>query len=71
MEPDHHEVYVNKKSSQAAILLARLEILRDELGMVGEDLINLLRNAGVVPLAETDSERSEKAGGGLEPASAG
>ena len=59
MKPDNHEVCVNKESSQAAMLLARLEALRDELGMVGEDLIHLLRNAGVVPLAESDSRRAK------------
>ena len=55
MEPDNHEVHVNLESRQAALLLERLEALRGELGMLGEDLIQLLRNAGVTPHAEPDS----------------
>lgn len=53
MEPDNHQVHVDLESRQAALLLERLETLRDELGTVGEDLINLLRSAGVTP--PTDS----------------
>jgi hypothetical protein len=55
MEPDNQEVHVDLESRQAALLLERLEALRGELGMVGEDLINLLRSAGVTPLAKLDS----------------
>ena len=55
MEPDNHEVHVDLESRQAALLLERLEALRGELGIVGEDLISLLRGAGVAPLAESDS----------------
>ena len=64
MEPDNHEVHVDLESRQAALLLERLETLRGELGMVGEDLINLLRNAGVAPLAEPDLACRKKAGNG-------
>lgn len=52
MEPDNHEVHIDLEPRQAALLLERLETLRDELGVVGEDLINLLRSAGVTPPAE-------------------
>jgi len=55
MEPNNHEVHVNLESRQAALLLERLEALRGELGMLGEELIKLLRSAGVTPLAEPDS----------------
>ena len=64
MKPDNHEVQVDPESRQAALLLQRLETLRSELGMVGEDLINLLRSAGVAPLAEPDSVCRIKAGHG-------
>ena len=59
---DNHEVHVDLELSQAALLLERLETLRSELGMVGEDLINLMRSAGVAPLAEPDSVCRKKAG---------
>lgn len=49
MEPDTHEIHIDLMFSQAALLLARLEDLRSELGAVGEDLIALLRDAGVTP----------------------
>jgi hypothetical protein len=62
MEPDNHEVHVNLESRQAALLLERLEALRGELGMLGEDLIQLLRSAGVTPLAEPDSVAEKKSG---------
>jgi hypothetical protein len=62
MEPDNHGVHIDMEFSQAALLLKRLETLRDELGVVGEDLINLLRSAGVAPLAEPDSAAEEKPG---------
>ena len=64
MEADNHEVQVDPESKQAALLLQRLETLRSELGMVGEDLINLLRSAGIVPLAEPDSACRMQAGHG-------
>ncbi|MDP2155392.1 MAG: hypothetical protein Q8J61_05285 [Sulfuricella sp.] len=64
MEPDNHEVRVDPKPRQAALLLERLETLRSELGMVGEDLINLLRGAGVVPPAEPDPVCRKNAGDG-------
>jgi len=56
MGPGNHEIHVDLESRQAALLLERLEALRGELGMVGEDLISLLRSAGVAPLAEPDSD---------------
>jgi len=62
MEPDNHEAHVDKEPRQAALLLKRLETLRGELGTLGEDLINLLRSAGVVPLAEPDSVAKKKPG---------
>jgi len=49
MEPDTREIHIDLKFGQAALLLARLEDLRSELGTVGEDLIALLREAGVTP----------------------
>ena len=56
MESDSHKVHVDLESRQAALLLEQLEALRGELGMLGEDLINLLRSAyDVTPLAEPDS----------------
>jgi hypothetical protein len=64
MKPDKHEVHVDLKSGQAALLLERLETLRSELGIVGEDLIALLRDAGVTPLAEPIPIRKKKAGQG-------
>jgi hypothetical protein len=64
MEPDNHEVHIDLESRQAAILLERLEALRGELGVVGEDLINLLRSAGVAPPAEPDSVCRKEAGNG-------
>lgn len=64
MEPDRHKVHIGLESRQAALLLGRLETLRDELGEVGEDIINLLRSAGVVPLTEPDAVCRKKAGDG-------
>ncbi|MHB1290917.1 MAG: hypothetical protein ACYCY5_01820 [Sulfuricella sp.] len=64
MGPDNHQVHVDLESRQAALLLERLETLRSELGRVGEDLISLLRGAGVVPPAEPDSVCRKKAGSG-------
>lgn len=66
MKPDKHEVlHVGQESGQAALLLERLEALRGELGVVGEDLIALLRGAGAAPLAEpAPIRRREKAGHG-------
>lgn len=55
MGPDNHETHVDKEPRQAALILERLKTLRGELGMLGEDLINLLRSAGIAPLAEPDS----------------
>jgi len=62
MGPSNHEVHVDLESRQAALLLERLEALRGELGMVGEDLISLLRSAGVAPLTEPDSVAEKKPG---------
>lgn len=62
MGPDNHEAHVDKESEQAALLLKRLETLRGELGTLGEDLINLLRSASVVPLTEPDSATQKKPG---------
>ena len=62
MEPDNHGVHVDLESRQAALLLGRLEALRSELGILGEDLIKLLRSAGVTPLAEPDSVAEKKPG---------
>ncbi|MGE5027057.1 MAG: hypothetical protein ACM3JK_01140 [Betaproteobacteria bacterium] len=53
MKSDKSEVHIDLASGQAALLLERLETLRSELGVVGEDLIALLRGAGVDPLAES------------------
>jgi hypothetical protein len=64
MGPDNHEVKIDLASGQAALLLERLETLRSELGMVGEDLIALLRGVGAAPLAEPDSVCRIKAGHG-------
>lgn len=64
MKPDEHEVHIDLESGQAALLLERLETLRGELGIVGEDLIALLRGAGVAPLAEPAPIRKKKAGHG-------
>lgn len=64
MEPDNHEVHIDLESRQAALLLERLETLRDELGVVGEDLINLLRSAGVTPPAEPDLVYRKEVGNG-------
>lgn len=67
MGPGNHEIHVDLESRQAALLLERLEALRGELGMVGEDLISLLRSAGVAPLAEPDSiTNAEKSRGRLK-----
>ncbi len=41
---------------EAANLLEALEKLRLELGSVGEDLITIMREAGVTPPEETASE---------------
>jgi hypothetical protein len=50
-------------SSQAEVLLGRLESLRSELGVVGEELIALLRDAGITPPpANPASENKSKAG---------
>lgn len=64
MKPENHTVHVDLKSRQAALLLERLETLRDELGMVGEDLIKLLRSAGVTPPAGHNSACRKKARNG-------
>lgn len=64
MKPDKHEVPVDLESGQAALLLERLETLRNELGIVGEDLIALLRSAGVAPHDEPAPIRKKKIGHG-------
>jgi len=61
MKPGNHQVHVDLESRQAALLLERLETLRGELGVVAEDLINLLRSAGVTPPAKPDSVCRKKA----------
>lgn len=60
-EYPHHIIEI--PSGQAELLLGRLESLRSELGSVGEELISLLRDAGITPPA-TDSapENKPKAG---------
>lgn len=50
--PDNHDIRIDLHSDQAALLLERLETLRSELGIVGEELIALLRGAGITPAAE-------------------
>lgn len=55
MGPDSHEIHVDTEPRQATLILERLKTLRGELGMLGEDLIDLLLSAGVVPLTEPDS----------------
>ena len=63
MNTDNPDIHIILPSSQATLLLERLETLRDELGMVGEDLITLLRGAGVSPLvAEPSSSSKNKTG---------
>jgi hypothetical protein len=64
IKSDNHEVRADPESRQAALLLERLETLRSELGIAGEELINLLRSAGAAPLAEPDSACRKKAGNG-------
>lgn len=50
---------------QAERLLERLESMREELGGVGEELISLLRNAGITPPpAEPAPDNKRKAGCG-------
>ena len=62
MEPDPDNTQIGLSTNQAALLLEGLEALRDELGPVGEDLITLLRDAGVSTLSELDSATIDKAG---------
>lgn len=64
MGSGNHQVHIDLESRQAALLLERLETLRSELGRVGEDIISLLRSAGVAPLAEPDPVCRKKAGSG-------
>lgn len=64
MEPDSNKIRSAQKTGQAAILLERLETLRSELGIVGEDLIRLLQNAGAAPLAKPEPIRKKKVGNG-------
>lgn len=48
---------------QAERLLERLESMREELGGVGEELISLLRDAGItLPPAEPAPDNKRKAG---------
>lgn len=47
---------------EAALLLEGLEAQREELGHVAEELIGLLRSAGVNPPPVPDHIRSEYAG---------
>ena len=54
MEPNYPDIQIGLQSGQAAILLERLETLRSELGSIGEELIKLLRSAGVTPPPEPD-----------------
>jgi hypothetical protein len=60
MKLDSHSVHIDLKSRQAALLLERLETLRGELGVVAEDIIKLLRNAGVTPPAKPGSACRKK-----------
>ena len=62
MESDHDNIQVGLSTHQAALLLEGLEALRNELGQIGEDLIALLRDAGVSTLSEPDSHKLEEAG---------
>lgn len=54
MGSDNHAVHVDTKPMQAPLILERLKALRGELGMLGEELINLLRNAGVTTHTEPE-----------------
>jgi len=60
MGSDNHKVHVDLEPGQAALLLERLEGLRGELGMLGEDLISLLRSAGVIPPTKSDLNLQKK-----------
>lgn len=62
MESDHDNIQVGLHTSQATLLLEGLEALRNELGPIGEDLIALLRDAGVSTLSEPDSLNIEETG---------
>ena len=41
-----------KENKEAAHLLEALETLRTELGIIGEDIITIMREAGVTPPEE-------------------
>ncbi|BAN34531.1 hypothetical protein SCD_n00689 [Sulfuricella denitrificans skB26] len=71
MGPGNHGVHIDLESSQATLLLERLEALRGELGMVAEDLISLLRGAGVAPFAEPDTSSDTDPETAKDPIAAG
>lgn len=45
-----------RRAKDAAILLEALEALRVELGSVGEDIITIMRDAGITPPEKLDAE---------------
>ena len=63
MDSDPHNNPIDNQHGQAELLLERLESLRGELGAVGEELITLLRDAGITPPADSEDHES-KAGYG-------
>lgn len=62
MDSDPHNNPIDTGHGQAELLLERLESLRGELGGVGEELITLLRDAGITPAADPAQENQSKAG---------
>jgi hypothetical protein len=50
-------------TKDAANLLEALEALRVELGSVGEDIITIMREAGITPPEESGSEDSSPSDG--------
>lgn len=59
---DKSATQISMEPREAALLLEGLEAQREELGHVAEELIELLRSAGINPPPVPDHIRSEYAG---------
>ncbi|MES2365162.1 MAG: hypothetical protein ACYCY1_00905 [Sulfuriferula sp.] len=59
---DKQTAQIGMLPTEAAHLLQGLEAMRDELGEIAEELINLLRGNGIEPPPKPEHVRTEYAG---------
>lgn len=59
---DKQTAQIGMLPTEAAHLLQGLEAMRDELGEIADELINLLRGNGIEPPSQPEHVRTEYAG---------